>query len=135
LENVLKNLRGFVENKIITVFGCGGNRDKLKRPLMGEIADRLSDAVILTSDNPRDEDPFSIIRQIRSGVKGKVKLEIEENRKKAIAKAVDLAQTGDCILIAGKGHEDWQIIKEKKIKFNDAEVVKSLLGCENAEIA
>lgn len=134
LESVLKSLREFVKNRIITVFGCGGNRDRQKRPLMGEIAGRLSDAVILTNDNPRDEDPLSIIYEIESGADIEVKLEIEKNRRKAIRKALNLAQEGDCVLIAGKGHENYQIIKNKRIEFNDAQVVRDLLKATHAKV-
>lgn len=134
LESVLGSLREFIKHRIITVFGCGGDRDRQKRPLMGKIAERLSDIVILTSDNPRDEDPLSIIYEIKSGAGVKTKLEIEQDRKKAIRRALNLAQEGDCVLIAGKGHENYQIIKNKRIEFNDAEVVRDLLGTTHAKV-
>jgi UDP-N-acetylmuramoyl-L-alanyl-D-glutamate--2,6-diaminopimelate ligase len=127
LESALESLKGLVKRRIITVFGCGGNRDRRKRPLMGEVASRLSDIIVLTEDNPRDEDSYSIISQIVSGIKTKSKLEIELDRKRAIEKALSLAQAGDCVLIAGKGHENYQIIKDKRIKFNDADTVRDLL--------
>ena len=134
LESVLKSLREFVRNRIITVFGCGGNRDRRNRPLMGEIAGRLSDVVILTNDNPRDEDPLSIICEIKSGAGIEANLEIEKNRRKAIRKALNLAQEGDCVLIAGKGHENYQIIKNKRIEFNDTEVIKDLLKAAHVNV-
>ncbi|MFH1856245.1 MAG: UDP-N-acetylmuramoyl-L-alanyl-D-glutamate--2,6-diaminopimelate ligase [Candidatus Omnitrophota bacterium] len=130
LEIVLKSLKGFIKGNIITVFGCGGNRDRTKRPLMGKIAEDLSDAVILTTDNPRDEEPSCIIAEILAGIKMKNKVFIEEDRKKAIEKALNLAKPGDCILLAGKGHENYQIVKDMKFEFNDVEVVRNLLRAE-----
>lgn len=127
LEKVLVSLRGFVEKKIITVFGCGGNRDRIKRPLMGAIAAALSDTVILTDDNPRWENSLSIINEIKTGIKDVKKLEVIPDRKHAIEAALNLAEEGDCVLIAGKGHEDCQIIGNEKIKFNDLKTVKELL--------
>lgn len=134
LESVLGSLREVVRGKIITVFGCGGNRDKQKRPLMGDIAERLSDVVILTNDNPRGEEPFSIIREIQAGIKIKDKAQVEIDRKKAIRMALDLAENGDCVLIAGKGHENCQIIGDEKIEFNDEKVVKNFLRRIDAKV-
>jgi UDP-N-acetylmuramoyl-L-alanyl-D-glutamate--2,6-diaminopimelate ligase len=127
LESVLRNLKEFVNGRIIIVFGCGGNRDRQKRPVMGEIADRLTDIVILTDDNPREENAFSIIQEIKSGIRRLDKLKINPDRKEAIKLALSLAKEGDCILIAGKGHENYQLIKKKRIKFNDVEIVRDLL--------
>lgn len=132
LENVLKTLndiRNDIKNdkKIITVFGCGGDRDKGKRPIMGGIACRMSDHVVITSDNPRTEDPLQIIKDIEVGCTGHKNYEIELDRKKAIEKALTFAKNGDAILIAGKGHEDYQIIGKTKHHFDDVEVVKELL--------
>ncbi|MDD5136464.1 MAG: cyanophycin synthetase, partial [Candidatus Omnitrophica bacterium] len=131
LKNVLGLLREVTTAKIITVFGCGGNRDKGKRPLMGKAACRLSDHVIITSDNPRFEEPISIIDEIVGGVKGKFfNYEIESDRRKAIEKALDLAATGSIVVIAGKGHETGQIVKEKILPFDDREVAMQILGRE-----
>ena len=123
LENILKtlvNLRN--ENqKILTVFGCGGDRDKGKRPLMGEISSIYSDQVFITSDNPRSENPSSIIQEIFSGVnpdKSEI-VSIIEDRREAINKACKVAQSGDIVLIAGKGHEKYQIIGKEKFHFDD----------------
>jgi len=111
------------KKRIITVFGCGGNRDKTKRPLMGEIAMEYSDEVIITSDNPRYEEPMAIIEDIKAGIK-KDNYSIEENREKAIEKAVELSKKGDVILIAGKGHETYQEIKGIKHHLSDREIVE-----------
>lgn len=112
--------------RIITVFGCGGDRDSGKRPKMGEIATHLSDVVIITSDNPRSEDPLKIIRQIESGTVKKNYL-IVPDRKDAIEKSIDMACAGDIVLIAGKGHEDYQEIKGVRYKFSDRQVAKSAI--------
>ena len=125
LENILKtlvNLRN--ENqKILTVFGCGGDRDKGKRPLMGEISSIYSDQIFVTSDNPRSENPNTIIQEICSGIDPEKsgKVSIIEDRREAINKACKLAQSGDIVLIAGKGHEKYQIIGEEKFHFDDLE--------------
>jgi len=110
--------------RIITVFGCGGDRDKKKRSVMGEIAAKLSHTVIITSDNPRFEDPVAIINQIKSGIKTN-NYSIEENRQAAITKAVEMSREGDIILIAGKGHESYQEIKGVRHHLSDIEIVKS----------
>lgn len=129
LENVLKTLQGIKNNnKIITVFGCGGDRDKGKRPIMGEIACKMSDRVVITSDNPRTEDPKQILKDIEEGCKTFKNFELEVDREKAIQKAISLAKPGDAVLIAGKGHEDYQIIGKTKHHFDDVEVVKRILG-------
>ncbi len=113
--------------KIITVFGCGGNRDRTKRPTMGQIASELSDLTIITSDNPRKEDPVEIIREVEAGVLPHRSVLTEVDRGRAITMALDLAHAGDVVLIAGKGHEDYQIIGDKKIHFSDREIVESYL--------
>lgn len=112
--------------RIITVFGCGGDRDRGKRRVMGAIATRLSDAVIITSDNPRSEDPAAIIREIEEGAEKK-NYRIETDRKQAIKKAVDMADDGDIVLVAGKGHEDYQEIKGVRHDFDDREVLKEMI--------
>lgn len=125
LENILNSVKEFCHNKIITVFGCGGNRDKTKRPIMGEIAGRLSDYAIITSDNPRKEDPERIIEEVEVGIlKTLCKYKKIENRKEAIFEALSLAEKGDAVIIAGKGHETYQIIGDTTIHFDDKEVVK-----------
>jgi UDP-N-acetylmuramoyl-L-alanyl-D-glutamate--2,6-diaminopimelate ligase len=130
LEKVLKTLGSMkANNRVITVFGCGGDRDKTKRPWMGQIAVQYSDHVIITSDNPRTENPLSIIQEILAGIQGAQNYEVEADRKKAIFRGVQLAKKGDLILIAGKGHEDYQIIGTQKFHFDDREVVReAILG-------
>ncbi|MES2768623.1 MAG: UDP-N-acetylmuramoyl-L-alanyl-D-glutamate--2,6-diaminopimelate ligase [Bdellovibrionota bacterium] len=133
LENVLKTLgeirkESKNDKKIITVFGCGGDRDKGKRPIMGEIASRMSDFAVITSDNPRTEDPAQIIKDVEAGCAGRKNYEIEVDRKKAIEKALNIAKNGDAVLIAGKGHEDYQIVGLTKHYFDDVEVVKEYLS-------
>ncbi len=122
-------MRGFKgEGKVITVFGAGGDRDKTKRPIMGEVAFRLSDFIIVTSDNPRSENPESIIADILAGIpdtQGRTLSIID--RKEAIKKAVELAKPGDIILVAGKGHEDYQEVRGVKTHFSDREVLEELL--------
>lgn len=128
LNKILTLLRGVTKNKIITVFGCGGDRDKAKRPLMGKAACRFSDHVIITSDNPRSEDPIDIIGEIEEGVKWSFSnYDIVPDRRDAIAKALSIASKGDIIVIAGKGHENYQIIKDKVLPFDDREVVLDIL--------
>ncbi|MFN4216796.1 MAG: UDP-N-acetylmuramoyl-L-alanyl-D-glutamate--2,6-diaminopimelate ligase [Brevinematales bacterium] len=127
LEKVLSTLRETLPEggKLISVFGAGGDRDKTKRPLMGEISGRLADYTVLTSDNPRTEDPMAILEDIEKGIRVVTgHYEIEPDRKKAIFRALDLAQAGDIVLIAGKGHEDYQIIGKEKHHFSDREVVE-----------
>lgn len=123
LENILKSINELKKNRVITVFGCGGDRDATKRPVMGEIAERLSDIAIVTSDNPRTENPHTIIEQILVGMKGDNHIVLED-RDEAISKAVDLAEKDDIILIAGKGHETYQILGRTKIHFDDREIAR-----------
>ncbi|WP_177161966.1 UDP-N-acetylmuramoyl-L-alanyl-D-glutamate--2,6-diaminopimelate ligase [uncultured Fusobacterium sp.] len=126
LENILKSINEFKTNRVITVFGCGGDRDKTKRPIMGGIAEKYSDIVIVTSDNPRTEDPEEIIKDIVVGLT-KENHTIEIRREKAIEKAISLAEKNDIILIAGKGHENYQVIGREKIHFDDKEeVIKAI---------
>ncbi|NLX93338.1 MAG: UDP-N-acetylmuramoyl-L-alanyl-D-glutamate--2,6-diaminopimelate ligase [Clostridiales bacterium] len=129
LENILHALREITQGRLITVFGCGGDRDKTKRPLMGEIAERLSDIVVITSDNPRTEDPAEIIDDILRGL-GKVgkNVVVEENRTLAIEKALGLAAKGDIVVLAGKGHETYQILKTGKIHYDEREVIARILA-------
>lgn len=126
LENILKTAREFTEGKLICVFGCGGDRDKTKRPLMGEIGSNLCDIAVVTSDNPRNEEPMDIINDILKGIK-KDNYSVEENRREAIKMAMKIAKKGDVVVIAGKGHEDYQVIKDKVLHFDEREVVQSLI--------
>ena len=135
LENILKSINEIKtsENNLITVVGCGGNRDKSKRPLMGDIASNLSSKVIFTSDNPRFEDPEIIIEEMISGVKStnSNKAISISNRKEAIKAACQFARTNDIILVAGKGHESYQEVKGVRSDFDDFEIVKELLNQKN----
>lgn len=126
LDNILKTARGFTKNRLISVFGCGGDRDKVKRPQMGKIGSDISDVAIITSDNPRTEDPMSIIEDVLKGI-DKDNFEVIENRKEAIRRAIEIASEGDVIVIAGKGHEDYQILNTGKIHFDEREVVDEIL--------
>lgn len=129
LENILTSVRSLGKRKVIVVFGCGGDRDRMKRPIMGEIAGRLADLCILTSDNPRSEDPFSILSEIESGVQqASCSYEVIEDRKEAIYRAMDVADLEDVIVIAGKGHETYQIYKDRTIVFDDAETVRNYIS-------
>jgi UDP-N-acetylmuramoyl-L-alanyl-D-glutamate--2,6-diaminopimelate ligase len=132
LENLLETARALGHQRIIVVFGAGGDRDKSKRARMGEAAGRLSDWAIITSDNPRTEDPMAIIAMIEEGIKsaGGGGYEIIPDRKEAIRKALHMARKGDIILIAGKGHEDYQILGGKVIHFDDREVVRDIIAGE-----
>jgi UDP-N-acetylmuramoyl-L-alanyl-D-glutamate--2,6-diaminopimelate ligase len=124
LENVLETVKGLTRGRSIVVFGCGGDRDKTKRPLMGEVAGRLADVVIVTSDNPRSEPPELICEQIGIGVRrtiGNKPWEMIVQRHQAIKQAIQMARPGDSVLIAGKGHETYQILKDKTIHFDDRE--------------
>ncbi len=129
LEKVLQSLRDMVKNRIILVFGAGGNRDKGKRPIMGRIAAQFSDYTIITSDNPRFEDPLVIIEEVKSGFLSirDSNFEVLSDRRTAIKRAIEIARDGDAIIIAGKGHEDYQEINGVKYPFSDREVVKELL--------
>ena len=131
LENtleVIQALRGHSAGRIITIFGCGGDRDRTKRPIMGAIATKLSDITIVTSDNPRSEDPDTIIDEILGGVVIGPGVHREPDRRKAIAEGLNLARRGDIVLVAGKGHETYQIIGEKKLHLDDREEVLKFLG-------
>ena len=125
LEQVLLALRSHVQGKLVTLFGCGGDRDREKRQVMGRVACQLSDRVILTSDNPRSENPLDILRDIESGCSGDYVL--VEDRAEAIALAVAEAASGDCIVIAGKGHEDYQILEGQRMPFSDAAQARDAL--------
>ena len=127
VENILKNIKALCNGKLITVFGCGGNRDALKRPIMGEIATKYSNLTIITSDNPRFENPYNIIEQIKQGTDPKSEVLVIENRREAIIKALSSAFTNDVVAILGKGAEDYQEINGIKYPFNDSKVVKEYI--------
>ena len=130
LENVLKTAREITpkDGNLICIFGCGGDRDATKRPKMGTIADKLSDKIIITSDNPRSEDPQQIISDILTGIQSinPQRIYVEEDRGVAISMIKTIAQESDVVLLAGKGHEDYQILKDKTIHFDDREEVRKL---------
>jgi UDP-N-acetylmuramoyl-L-alanyl-D-glutamate--2,6-diaminopimelate ligase len=134
LKNLIETVSELKPRRIIVVFGAGGDRDKKKRPKMGEVAGRLADKLIITSDNPRSEDPISIIKEIEVGVKksGNKNYDVIPDRREAIYKAISIAEEGDFVILAGKGHEEYQIIGNQKIPFSDREVAKSALEERNA---
>ncbi len=119
LERTLMTARKLTSGRLITIFGCGGDRDAAKRPIMGKIAARLSDLVVITSDNPRTENPDRIIEDILSGIDDRSKVKTEPDRAKAIARGIAAMQPQDCVVIAGKGHENYQIIEHQKLPFDD----------------
>ena len=129
LENLIRTARELnTEGRIITLFGCGGLKDRTKRPVMGEVSGRLSDLTILSSDNPRTEEPLKIISDVVVGLqKTAGKYLIETDREKAIGMAIDEARAGDIVLLAGKGHEDYQILADRTLKFDDREVARRAL--------
>lgn len=126
LKNILYTVRQFTKGRLICVFGCGGDRDKTKRPIMGKIGTEMSDLSIITSDNPRTEKPMEIINDIVDGIE-KDNYLIIENRREAIKKAMQIGKKGDIIVIAGKGHEDYQILNDKVIHFDEREIVSELI--------
>jgi len=130
LKNVLSALLAFKQKRLIAVFGCGGDRDRTKRPRMAKVAETYADVVIVTSDNPRTEEPMAIINEIVAGFSSLDKVIVEVDRRAAIKKAVEMAKDGDIVLIAGKGHEDYQIIGKTKHHFDDREEV-----CKNIGVA
>ncbi len=128
LRSVISVLRPLAKKRLITVFGCGGDRDKGKRPLMAKAAEEASDMVVVTSDNPRTEDPESIIADILPGFADRGKAQVEPDREKALHLAVRLAEPGDTLLVAGKGHEDYQVIGTEKRHFDDREILREAFG-------
>jgi UDP-N-acetylmuramoyl-L-alanyl-D-glutamate--2,6-diaminopimelate ligase len=134
LRNLLETARPLAGGRLITVFGCGGDRDRAKRPLMGAVADRLSDVIVVTSDNPRTEDPGRIVEEIQRGLSadrrrdGGRRLLTLVDRGEAIAKAIELARPGDLVLIAGKGHEKYQVIGDRVLPFDDVVVAREALA-------
>ena len=134
LKNVLNALRQLKPKRIITVFGCGGDRDRAKRPLMGKTAAEMSDFVFITSDNPRTEEPSQIILDIEVGIKraGKNNYKVTVEREQAIKESVMMARKGDIVLLAGKGHETFQITGNEKKHFNDMETARKYLKIKKA---
>ncbi len=127
LRNALLSLKPLCKGSLITVFGCGGDRDKLKRPLMGQVVEELSEFFLITSDNPRSEEPREIIREIEKGIKNKSKYVACEDRAQAIRQAIMMAKEGDIVLIAGKGHEYYQILNDRVVDFDDKIVAREAL--------
>ncbi len=130
LKNLLETMRDLKPRRLITVFGCGGDRDRTKRPLMGAVAARLSDLVVLTSDNPRSEPPEAILEEIQRGMptgRG-AERQVVVDRREAIALAVELAQPGDVVVIAGKGHEPYQMLRDRSVPFDDRQVARDALS-------
>jgi UDP-N-acetylmuramoyl-L-alanyl-D-glutamate--2,6-diaminopimelate ligase len=128
LESALQALRPHCRGRLIVVFGCGGDRDKGKRPQMAAVCERLADVLVVTSDNPRSENPLDIIRDVLAGLSETAQPVVQEDRRKAIGQAIALAKKGDCVLIAGKGHEDYQIIGNQRLDFDDRQVAKAFLA-------
>ncbi len=129
LQNILQAVKAYVRGRLISVFGCGGDRDTRKRPQMGEISGRIADYTIITSDNPRSEDPKAIIDEIEEGIKKtKGKYEVIVDRKEAIAKAIEMATKSDIIVLAGKGHETYQEINGKKNPFDERTIVNEIIN-------
>ena len=130
LKNLLETVRGLSPRRVITVFGCGGDRDRTKRPLMGAVAARLSDVVILTSDNPRSEPPEAILEEIRRGIPASRAQDtlVIPDRRDAIARALEMGREGVCVVIAGKGHETYQVLRERTVPFDDRQVARDVLA-------
>ena len=133
LRNLLETARPLAPGRLITVFGCGGDRDRTKRPLMGAVAGRLSDLIVITSDNPRSEDPNRIIEEVQRGITPDTRRDSAQrlltivDRRAAIAKAIELARSGDVVLVAGKGHEKYQFIGDRMLPFDDVAVAREAL--------
>ncbi len=127
LENVLKTIKEFAQNKISVVVGCGGDRDRTKRPIMAKVACEYSERPIFTSDNPRSEDPEKILKDMEAGVAGK-RYEVFSDRKEAIYHAIETAESGDVILVAGKGHETYQLVGDNVFDFDDREIAKEAIA-------
>jgi UDP-N-acetylmuramoyl-L-alanyl-D-glutamate--2,6-diaminopimelate ligase len=130
LRNLLETVRTLGPRRVITVFGCGGDRDRSKRPLMGAVAARMSDVVIVTSDNPRSEPPEAILEEIQRGMNGGRGAERHAitDRREAIARAMEMAGEGDAVVIAGKGHETYQVLRDRTVPFDDRQVARQALS-------
>ena len=127
MEKVLIEMKPLTTNRLIVLFGCGGNRDTSKRSIMGNIATMYADVCYITSDNPRFEEPLQIIKDIVKGCKEGKKIVIEESREEAIKKALKEIETGDILMILGKGHEEYQILGDKYIEFSDRKMIEKWL--------
>lgn len=135
LQNVLTSVKGFAKGRTVAVFGCGGDRDKTKRPKMGKIAADLADFVVVTSDNPRTEQPGEIIREILAGMEGtKTPYQVIEDRTEAIGWALDHAEPGDVIALCGKGHETYQVVGTEKRHMDEREIVAGYLRASESRI-
>jgi UDP-N-acetylmuramyl-tripeptide synthetase len=131
LKNLLETVRGLGPRRVVTVFGCGGDRDRTKRPLMGAVAARLSDVVVLTSDNPRSEPPEAILEEIRRGIpasRAAGDTLVIPDRKDAIARALEMGREGVVVVIAGKGHEPTQVLRDRTVPFDDRQVARDVLA-------
>ena len=131
LKNLLETVRGLKPRRVITVFGCGGDRDRTKRPLMGAVAARLSDVVVLTSDNPRSEPPEAILEEIRRGIpaaRAARHARRSPDRREAIARALEMGREGVVVVIAGKGHETYQVLRDRTVPFDDRQVAREVLA-------
>jgi UDP-N-acetylmuramoyl-L-alanyl-D-glutamate--2,6-diaminopimelate ligase len=141
LRNLLETARTLARGRVITVFGCGGDRDRIKRPLMGAVAARYSDLVVVTSDNPRSEDPVRIIEDVKRGLgppatgpadgqraRSSTRYLVIVDRAEAVRQAIASAQPGDLVLVAGKGHEKYQIVGDRTLPFDDVEVSRGALA-------
>ena len=129
LQNILSAVKSYTRGRVICVFGCGGDRDKAKRPVMGEISGRIADFTFITTDNPRTEDPEEIVKEIEEGIKKtKGKYKVVVDRKEAIKEAIEMANKLDIVVLAGKGHEPYQEINNKKYPFDEREIVKEIIG-------
>jgi len=130
LENVLKTAKSLTKGRLIAVFGCGGDRDRGKRPIMGRIGTELGDVAVVTSDNPRTEDPNAIVADILTGIpeERRAAVDVVVDRAEAIRSAITRAREGDLVVIAGKGHEDYQIFADRTIHFDDREVARQILS-------
>ena len=129
----MNTCRSFTEKRLIAVFGCGGDRDKSKRPEMGRISSRIADFTVVTSDNPRTEDPENIIRDILKGIDKTSRYKAIINRTEAIKYALDIAKSGDVVLLAGKGHEDYEIDQNGKKPYSERNIVFDYLKGKSAE--
>jgi UDP-N-acetylmuramoyl-L-alanyl-D-glutamate--2,6-diaminopimelate ligase len=130
LKNLLETVRGLQPRRVVTLFGCGGDRDRTKRPLMGAVAARLSDVVVLTSDNPRSEPPEAILEEIRRGIPPGRAADtlVVPDRREAIARALEMGREGVVVVIAGKGHEPYQVLRDRTVPFDDRQVARDILA-------
>ena len=128
LENILSAVKEYTNGRVISVFGCGGDRDSKKRPIMGEISGRIADYTIITSDNPRTENPEGIVKEIEEGIKKtNGKYECVVDRREAIKKAIEIANKRDIVVLAGKGHEPYQEINHEKYPFDERIIVREII--------